>query len=64
MRDAWALADVVIAHRITEMKTRDQSVKLANPADLGVAGPGPFTGDRRIDEILMMYRAPPRLRSV
>lgn len=52
------------AHRIIEMKTRDQSVKFANPSDLGAAGPGPFTGDRRIDDILLMYRAPPRLRSV
>lgn len=49
---------------IVEEKTRDQSVKFANPTNLGAQSPGPFFGDRRIDSILMRYRLPPRVRSV
>lgn len=56
--------DTAIGYKIIEMKTRYQSVKFSDPNKLGVYGPGPFTGDRRIDNILLRFRAPPRLRSV
>jgi len=50
--------------RITSQKTRDQSISFVNPVSLGRQGVGPFTGDPRIDNILLMYSAPVRLRSV
>lgn len=52
------------SHRITGMRTRDQRVQFADPNKLGLASPGPYTGDRRIDNILMMYAAPPRIGAV
>ncbi len=49
---------------IVEHKTRDQTIKFAKPSELGAAGATPFTGDRRIDLILMKYHLPSRIRSV
>lgn len=50
---------------IVEERTRDQSVKYASPgggsSGLGGAGPGPFTGDPVIDNILLMYSRPATL---
>ncbi len=44
-------------HRITSERTRDQSyTRSADPET-------PFTGDRAIDDILLLYRAPLRLGS-
>lgn len=52
--------------RITELRTRDQSIKYANPFSTGAGyqGPGPFFGDMAIDRLLLAYKAPPRMRSV
>jgi hypothetical protein len=52
--------------RVTEMKTRDQTIKFSGPnaRTLGKAGVGLFTGDPEIDQILLRYRREPRLRSV
>jgi hypothetical protein len=50
--------------RITSQRTRDQAITYANPVSLGSQGVGPFTGDPRIDNILLRYCAPLRLRSV
>ena len=61
---AGGVDDSIVGYKIIEMKTRFQAVKFSDPNKLGVFGPGPFTGDRRIDNILLRYRAPPRLRSV
>lgn len=61
---AGPLDDWWMSHAIVEMKTRDQTIKFASPSTLGPAGPGLYTGDRRIDNILMQYRLPPRMRSV
>jgi hypothetical protein len=64
--DQDQVSDNANAHRITEFRTRDQSIKYANPfsGGAGSAGLGPFFGDREIDNILLAYRAPPRMRSV
>jgi hypothetical protein len=51
-------------HKITELRTRDQWIRYGDPNRLGLAAPGPFTGDREIDNILLMYRRPPRIRAV
>jgi hypothetical protein len=50
--------------RITELRTRDQWIRYADPNRLGLAAPGPFTGDREIDNILMSFRRPPKIRAV
>jgi hypothetical protein len=42
--------------RIRSARTRDQSVTFASAAEGGV---GALTGDRTVDDILMMYRRPP-----
>jgi len=52
------------AHRITELRTRDQWIRYGDPNRLGLAAPGPFTGDREIDNILLMFRRPPLVRAV
>jgi len=57
-------SDALVGHRVVEMKTRDQTVKLASPEKSYLPGSWPYTGDQRIDQILMSFRAPPRLRSV
>lgn len=54
-------ADALNAWRLTELRTRDQTIKWANPADLGARGAGPFTGDPEIDGILLQFVAPPFL---
>ncbi|MGD9676433.1 MAG: hypothetical protein AB7V19_07095 [Candidatus Bipolaricaulia bacterium] len=51
-RNAW---------RVTELRTRDQTIKWANPADVLPPGAGAFTGDPEIDGILLLYAAPPAL---
>jgi len=54
------------AWRITELKTRDQTIKwaAASGTTLGRRGVGRFTGDPEIDTILMGFRRPPTMRSV
>ena len=49
--------------RVISQRTRDQAITYANPGSLGVVGVGCYTGDTKIDRILMQYAAPPRLRS-
>jgi len=48
--------------RITSQRTRDQSISYANPISLGRQGVGPYTGDPRIDNILVRYSRPPKIR--
>jgi hypothetical protein len=48
--------------RMVQQRTRDQSITLANPAQLGHQGVGIYTGDPEIDNILRRYTRPPRLR--
>lgn len=57
MRNRW---------RISELKTRDQTIKYGSTSrsDLGPAGVGIYTGDPEIDQILLRYRRPPKLRAV
>ncbi len=52
--------------RPSELKTRDQTIKFApaNAKALGRASTGLYTGDPAIDQILLKYRRPPRIRSV
>lgn len=54
--------DLSYRSRLIEEKTMDQSYRLANPSTED-AGFG-VTGDREVDEILKMYRAPLRIGSV
>ena len=49
--------------RVTEHKTRDQTIKFEKPSVLGLAGFGAFTGDPEIDSILAQYVRPPRFGS-
>jgi len=56
--------DAANAWRVTELKTRDQSIKWADPSRLGSRGIGAFTGDPQIDTILMAYVRPPQLGAV
>lgn len=58
---AEGASDDANAWRVTEYKTRDQTIKFADPAKLGSAGVGAFTGDPQIDRILAMYARPPAL---
>lgn len=53
--------DAQNAWRLTELKTRDQTIKWADPSKFGSAGVGGFTGDPQIDTILMAYVRPPQL---
>lgn len=52
--------------RVTEMKTRDQSIKYADPSKFGRsrAGVGAFTGDPEIDAIIASFRRPPMMAGV
>lgn len=54
------------AWRVSELRTRDQTIKFAAPsaATLGRAGVGIYTGDPEIDQILLRYRRAPMLRAV
>jgi hypothetical protein len=64
MYTADPTSEAVVGHRVIEMKTRDQTIKLAGPEKTWAAGSWPYTGDPAIDQIIMSFRAPPRLRSV
>ena len=57
-------SDILNAWRVTEYKTRDQTIKYANPKDLGSRGVGAFTGDPEIDSILAAYTRPPMFGAV
>ena len=50
--------------RLTELRTRDQTIKWAAPGNLGYQGVGAFTGDPRIDTVLAQYVRPPSLGAV
>jgi hypothetical protein len=55
--------------RVIELRTRDQSIKWAAPggsssASTRTPGQGMFTGDPRIDSILLKFAAPPLLRAI
>lgn len=54
-----AAADQQKQNKIIEEKTRDQSVKYAKPSEVGQSALGPYYGDQEIDNILLMYSAPP-----
>lgn len=56
--------DAMNRFRVTEYKTRDQTIKYADPSKLGSAGIGPYTGDPEIDKILLQYSRPPNFGSV
>jgi hypothetical protein len=58
-----ARADARNAWRVTEHKTRDQTIKYASPSSLGAAGVGGYTGDPEIDGILAQYTRPPMFGS-
>lgn len=66
MADISGSADYRESWRVTEIKTRDQTVKWAAPSGsaLGRRGVGRFTGDPEIDTILMGFRRPPTMRAV
>ncbi len=49
------------AWRVIEHKTRDQTIKFADPSKLGSAGVGAFTGDPQIDRIIAQYTRPPAM---
>lgn len=55
---------VAASRIILEERTRDQSVKYAKPGDVGESSQGPYYGDQEIDNILLMYSAPPGLGAV
>lgn len=57
-------ADVLDAWKVTEYKTRDQTIKYASPDKLGGRGVGAFTGDPHIDSILALYSRPPMFGAV
>ena len=57
-------ADVLDAWKVTEYKTRDQTIKYASPDKLGGRGVGAFTGDPQIDTILALYTRPPMFGAV
>lgn len=58
--------DAMNRWRVTEYKTRDQTIKYADPSKFGVgpAGFGGYTGDPYIDSILAQYTRPPIFGSV
>lgn len=56
--------DTVNGWRVTELKTRDQTIKWASPDKLGSRGIGAFTGDPTIDNILAAYVRPPTMGAV
>jgi hypothetical protein len=45
--------------RVTEYKTRDQTIKYDSPSKYGISGYGSYTGDPEIDKILIQYTRPP-----
>lgn len=49
------------AWRLTELRTRDQTIKWADPSRLGSRGIGAFTGDPEIDSILAGFVRSPEL---
>lgn len=52
-RNAW---------RLLELRTRDQTIKWADPSRIGGGqGVGVFTGDPEIDNILLLFCAPPAM---
>ncbi len=57
-------SDVLDAWKVTEYKTRDQTIKYADPSKLGGRGVGAFTGDPQIDSVLAMYTRPPMFGAV
>lgn len=57
-------SDLLNAWRVTEYKTRDQTIKYADPSKLGGRGVGAFTGDPEIDTVLSLYSRPPMFGSV
>lgn len=61
LTDADGLQDAQNASRVLEYKTRDQTIKYADPSKLGSRGVGAFTGDPAIDTILAGYVRPPHL---
>jgi hypothetical protein len=59
--------DTLNRWRVTEYKTRDQTIKYADPTRAGLGamgGIGPYTGDPVIDNILVRYTRPPNFGSV
>lgn len=46
------------AHLVTELKTRDQTIKWADPTKIGARGVGAFSGDPIIDNIVAQYLRP------
>lgn len=66
MADTTGREDAALGWRVTEHKTRDQAIKFAAPdaTKQGRAAVGLYTGDPEIDQVLLMYRRPPKLRAI
>jgi len=66
MSDTEARQDLLNSWRVTEHRTRDQSIRFgaAVKTSVGRAGVGIFTGDPEIDTILLRFRRQPTMRSV
>lgn len=47
--------DAINRYKITELKTRHQTIKYGNSTGSSAVGIGPFTGDMDIDGILLQY---------
>lgn len=64
MRELWKLADVSERDswrnrwRIAGETTRDQSYTMGSAGGQDGSAGGPYTGDRAIDDLLLMYRRP------
>jgi len=62
LRPAWESEDETSGvGPVQSIKTRDQQITYANPANLGRQGVGPLTGDPAIDRVLLAHRRPIRL---
>lgn len=62
--DPDAAADAAGASNIRRLKTRDQEIEYQNKKLAGGLTEGPFTGDTRIDSILLMYCRPMDIATV
>ncbi len=56
--DTDASFDAANANNVRRLKTRDQEIEYQNRKGVGGLTEGPFTGDNRIDNILLAYARP------
>ncbi len=62
--DLEASQEAASAGNIRRLKTRDQEIEYQNVKGVGELSVGPFTGDFRIDNILLMYMRPMDIATV